>query len=99
MKHLYIKQAVENRIKTHGAESLGEPFHGLYRLIGYDGIEALCDELGGSQFYVPTLQRVFQQAIIQQVQQEFDGFNHRELSRRYGLSERTIRNYVKLRTR
>lgn len=84
-----IKNAVENWDST-----LDYPYNLLYDIIGYDGIETICNSIGGTTLYIPSLQHMFKAAIIDQMQKDFNGTNYRDMALSYGLTERTVRNYI-----
>lgn len=67
----------------------------LYELVGMDCFLKIIDTAGGEFLYFPkraTLERELrQQAILQ----EYDGTNLRQLSRKYGLTDRHIRTILR----
>ena len=62
-------------------------FEALYRDIrkGKSIIE-ICKDYGGLQIYIPLQSRYLRQKIIK----EFNGRNHTELAKKYGLSVRQV---------
>lgn len=94
LSHHTIKQAVQN-YERHTPLELIAPYHNLSPLLGYDKLASICEQLGGSHVYVPSLQHLFKQAIVSDMATQFDGRNYRELAQSYGLSERTARNYLR----
>jgi len=62
-------------------------FEALYRDIrkGKSIIE-ICKDYGGLQIYIPLQSRY----IKEKIRREFDGRNHRQLAKKYGLSMRQI---------
>ena len=72
------------------------PFDSLLEILGFEGLKTLCDHLGGTTLYVPSMQNIFKGCLQKHIPTEFDGANYKQLSYRYGLSERTIRNFCKV---
>ena len=91
MEEIYIKNAVLNN-----KSDIPQPFNTLFSLMGFDGILTLCNEFKGSSIYIPSMQSIFKNAISIQMGKEFNGSNYKELSFRYGLTDRTVRNMIHL---
>jgi len=89
MTEEFIKNAVLQNL-----DEVQPPFKELLAALGFEGIFHLCEISGGTNLYIPSLQRIFRGCLEKQIPKEFDGENYRELSKNYGLSERTIRNVV-----
>ena len=68
-----------------------EPFDGLFEAMGYEAVCTLCDLFGGSTLYIPTKRRVFSKCFSEEIKREFNGANVRELSKKYGFCDRSIR--------
>jgi len=88
-----VKEYFENAVLSN-KEGILPPFDNLMEIVGFEGIYLLTKEMGGSSLYVPSLHKIFRECLCKQIPKEFDGANYRELCRRYGLSERTIRTIV-----
>ena len=95
MNNQYVKTAVENYIENGNEHLIIYPYNSLYEILGYEGIENLCYQMSGTTLYIPSLQHLFKDAIREKIQKDFDGTNYKELATNYGLSERTVRNYIK----
>lgn len=63
------------------------------RIIGMEAALKLCAEYGGEDIYIPKLENVMDNSSAQIVR-EYNGYNVRELSRRYNLTERRIYQIV-----
>ncbi len=72
-------------------EDILPPYNELIKIIGFEGLCAISDEFCGTSIYIPTKKRLFHGCVIKQVLEEFNGFNYKELSRKFDLAERTVR--------
>lgn len=68
---------------------------GIYRdiveEIGVANFIKLAELIGGATIYIPKAESFLRPARDLRIKQEFNGYNHVELARRYNLSERWIR--------
>ena len=75
-------------------EHIPEDLYWLYELVGMERFLKIIDTAGGEFLYFPkrsTLERTLRrQAIVK----EYDGTNLRQLSRKYGLTDRHIRTIL-----
>jgi Mor family transcriptional regulator len=70
-----------------------ETFEQLTDLVGEEAARRVAASFAGSPMYIP--QNVLTVERHKAIQQEFrDGATYRELARRYGYSERHIRNII-----
>lgn len=67
----------------------------LYRMIAEEiGIENLCKLaklVGGSTIYMPKLECFVRPVRDVHIKEEFNGYNHSELAKKYGVTERWIK--------
>lgn len=89
MNDNYLKE-----LATTYTEEILPPFDTLISLVGYDAICKMADMLGGSAIYIPTKKRIFNGCIRQQILKDFDGTNYKELARKFGYCERTVRSIL-----
>lgn len=75
-------------------EDIPEITRTLVDLIGYDETLRIIAYFGGQSLYVPKWERAFKALRDRRINREFDGFNHKQLARQYGVSESTIRLIV-----
>ena len=75
-------------------EDIPEITRTLVDLIGYDETLRIIAYFGGQSLYVPKWERAFKAIRDRRILREFDGFNHKQLARQYGVSESTIRLIV-----
>ena len=75
-------------------EDIPEITRTLVELIGYDETLRIIAYFGGQSLYVPKWERAFKALRDRRINREFDGFNHKQLARQYGVSESTIRLIV-----
>lgn len=68
---------------------------GLYRMIaeaiGTDNFYKLAEVVGGTTVYIPKPESVTRPVRDARIKEEFNGYNHLELARRYGVTERWVR--------
>jgi Mor family transcriptional regulator len=75
-------------------EDLPEDFQEIAQAIGFEATLKLVKVRGGEGLYIPKVEKVYRAARDRAIRAEFDGFNHRALARKYGLSVVWIRNIV-----
>lgn len=77
------------------AEELPEPYQTLVRLVGMEATMAIAEEFGGLSLYFPKLDRLSARLRDERIRAEYkDGYTIQELARRYGLSDRRIREII-----
>ena len=59
--------------------------------IGVVNFIKLAELVGGSTFYIPKADSFLRPVRDSRIKQEFNGYNHTELAKKYNLSERWIR--------
>lgn len=68
---------------------------GLYReiaeAIGIENFVKLTQLVGGSTIYLPKPESVVRPARDAKIREEFNGYNHKELAKRYDVTERWVR--------
>ncbi len=60
--------------------------------IGIRHFLKLAELIGGTTFYIPKADTFLRPIRDQRIKQEFNGYNHNELAKKYNLSERWIRS-------
>lgn len=73
---------------------LDEEQQQVAELIGLDNYKRLVSVFGGLSIYIPKADAWERMARDEQIREEFDGYNFKELARRYGLTEVRIRSIV-----
>ncbi len=76
-------------------ENIPEELKPVAEIIGIDKLVELSTFLGGAQFYIPTKKNLIKKAVYTAIKKEFNGANARELTRKYGISERTIYRIIR----
>lgn len=59
--------------------------------IGIENLLTLADLLGGVTFYLPKTDTLMRPVRDRHIKEEFTGYNHVELARKYNISERWVR--------
>ena len=75
-------------------EDLPPDFQDLAEAIGFEATIKLIESRGGEGLYIPKPEKVLRAARDRAIRREFDGTNHRELARKYGLTVTWIRTIV-----
>lgn len=69
---------------------------GLYQLIaeavGVEGFYRLAEAVGGTTVYIPKPETLVRPVRDAHIKEEFNGYNHPELARKYGVTERWVRS-------
>lgn len=74
-------------VKTHLTIDFLAPQHQeVAEIIGMESYIKLCDTLGGTEIYVPTMKKIFMNYISQKVRESKDLFTPTQLARMYGIS-------------
>ena len=81
-------------IKHIQLEDLPPDLQDLADTIGFDATVKLIECRGGEGLYIPKPEKVLRAARDRFIRKEFDGTNHRELARKYGLTVTWIRAIV-----
>lgn len=77
-------------------EMFDEQYQPIIEIIGVEDFLLLTEYLGGSSFYIPKKERVTSITRNEMIKKEFNGYNFKQLARKYRLSTRSIRDIVKL---
>ena len=75
-------------------EDLSEGQQEVAALIGPENFRKLMEVYGGAYLYIPKTDRLEHMERNERIRAEFDGYNFRELARKYDLTEITIRSIV-----
>lgn len=73
---------------------LPDPYPQLVKLIGMEHTMALAEYYAGTYLYFRKLDEPLRRARDRLIRKEFNGRNHKELARRFGLSEAWVRAIV-----
>jgi len=75
-------------------KDLPENYREVARIAGVEIALKLSRHLGGSAYYYPQIDSLLRDKRDEQIRAEFNGFNHRDLARKYELTESWIREIV-----
>lgn len=73
---------------------LPDPYPQMAKLIGMDNAMALAEYYGGTYLYFRKVDEALRKARDKLIREEFNGYNHKELARRFNLSETWVRAIV-----
>jgi hypothetical protein len=76
------------------AEELPEGYRQMAAVVGVENTLKLAEYLGGMHVYFPKLDSLMKRRRDERIRREFTGLNHRELARKYGLTEKWVRKIV-----
>jgi Mor family transcriptional regulator len=79
---------------TMSIDELPESYQPVAEIVGVEGALRLAKHLGGLYFYYPRLDSLLRDKRDAQIRAEFTGCNHRDLARKYALTESWIREIV-----
>ena len=71
------------------------PYDSMMEMDGFDAICEFSRTFSGTSVYVPSLRTIFGQCLEKDMLHYWNGANVRELVRRYGFSERHIRDMLR----
>lgn len=75
-------------------EGLSEGQQEVAELIGLDNFKKLMEVYGGVYIYIPKTDKLDRMERNECIRADFDGYNFRELAKKYDLTEVSIRNIV-----
>ena len=75
-------------------EELPQIYKIMVNLIGREGAFEIGKEFGGENIYLPSLSKTVVPRRNAKIAEEFNGFNFKELAKKYGLVERHIRDII-----
>jgi len=76
-------------------DDLQEQHREYAELIGIENLIHLSQYFGGTQIYIPMPGELFKKRKYELIQEEFNGFNIRELAKKYDVSESTVYRLVR----
>lgn len=82
---------------TMTIDELPESYQPVAEIVGVEDALRLAQHLGGLSFYYPRLDSLLRDKRDAQIRAEFTGCNHRDLARKYNLTESWIRQIVQRR--
>jgi len=79
-------------------EDLPDSYREVARAIGIENAVKLSSVVGGLAYYFPQIEGILRKKRDECIRREFTGNNHRDLARKYGLTERWVREIVEEKT-
>lgn len=71
-------------------KDLEEKYQMVAEMIGIDKYMLLCQELGGSDLYIPTMKELQKKYIYQKIKESRNLFSKKQLAKIYGVSLSTV---------
>lgn len=62
--------------------------------IGIEAYKKLVERFGGCHIYICKIDTIQREIRNKEIQNNFNGFNYRELARKYNLSEKAVREII-----
>lgn len=81
-------------IKDIALADLPEIYQEVARVVGVEGAIRLSELFGGQVVYFLKIDSLLRKKRNATIRREFNGSNHKELAKKFGLSEQQIRNIV-----
>lgn len=76
-------------------EQIPQDIRWLPELVGMESFMKILDLVGGENIYFPKRESLERPLRQQAILREYNGCNYRQLARKYGLTERSIRQIVR----
>lgn len=76
------------------ADDLPEPYSEMARVVGVSTVVDLARAMGGSMLYLPKLESLMRMVRDKRIRAEFTGYNIKQLSKKYGITERRVRSII-----
>lgn len=76
-------------------QQIPEDLFWLYELVGMEQFMKIIDTAGGEFLYFPKRSTLERELRRQAIVREYDGTNLRQLSRKYGLTDRHVRTILR----
>ncbi|WP_195282239.1 Mor transcription activator family protein [Harryflintia acetispora] len=86
---------VSDWIKELPIDQLPEPYQTIAYSIGVENTLKVADLLQGTGAYFPKLDSLLADIRNEKIRKEYNGFNTKELARKYDLSERWIYEIIR----
>jgi len=80
--------------KTITIEDLPEPYGQIAQMIGLENTIKLAHDFGGTITYFPKLDSIIKPLRDRKIREEFNGYNHECLAKKYNLTVQWIREIV-----
>lgn len=80
-------------------EQLPESYQAVAQIVGVANALKLSSHLGGLYYYFPQIESLLREKRDERIRKEFTGCNHRELARKYNLTESWIRTILQRKPR
>lgn len=82
-------------LKNVHISDISETYHPVISLIGLDNFLKLCQYAMGDELYFPMQKSILCGTRNRLILQEYNGYNFEELSRKYNLTVKQIKNILK----
>ncbi len=89
------KSADDRQAAALAIADMPEQYREVCEVIGLEKGLKLMKALGGNQLYIPRIRWIASRLNRRNIKKEFNGSNYKQLARKYGYSERWIRNIIK----
>lgn len=83
--------SAEDMLKELTPEMLPGFYGQIARAIGAEAFYRLAETTGGTTVYIPKPESILRPVRDRRIREEFNGYNHRALADKYGVTERWVR--------
>ncbi|MBU5441226.1 hypothetical protein KQI79_04140 [Paenibacillus sp. MSJ-34] len=78
-------------VKEVTIDMIPETYHDIVEQIGMEHFFKLAQAFGGRTIYIPKSDIILRPIRDKRIKEEFNGYNHVELARKYDLTEKWVR--------
>jgi len=87
--------SAESWIKDVKPDDLPDPYYQIAKEIGVEPTLKIAKLFGGAKIYLPKHDTALQTVRDRQIRKEYNGYNCRELAKKYNLTENWVRSIVR----
>ena len=81
---------MEDWVNELNLDMIPEPYNEVAKIIGVENFIKLAKTIGGATIYIPKADSFLKPVRDMKIKEEFNGYNHLQLARKYNLSVRWI---------
>lgn len=85
----------EELMKDTTIEDLIETIQPIAELIGLENLLKISHYANGTEIYIPPPSSILRNARNRRIKKEYNGYNSKELSIKYGISEEQVRKIIR----
>lgn len=94
MEHMVMSMDNDEFLKNVNESDIPETYQPVVSLIGLDNFLKLCQYAMGDELYFPMQKSILSGTRNRLILQEYNGYNLMELSKKYNLTTKQIKNII-----